>query len=51
MESYMDDYETYKRYRQNCKCGCFKHCGFSCQTDDCDCFECNCPECLEEQDK
>jgi hypothetical protein len=51
MEKYMDDYESYKRYEQKCPCWCTAHCGFSCQTDGCDCTECKCPMCAEEQDK
>jgi hypothetical protein len=49
MESYMDDYESYKRYNRNCTCGCYKHCGFSCMTDDCECTDCECPDCVDGQ--
>ena len=31
-----------------CSCGCGKHCGHSCMTDDCDCNECRCPECMKD---
>lgn len=49
-EPYMDDYGDYKRYKEvggNCTCGCFRHCGFSCMTDDCDCTDCECYECVD----
>lgn len=47
MEKYMDDYESYKRYKRNCTCACYKHCGFSCMTDDCECTDCECPDCMD----
>jgi hypothetical protein len=31
-----------------CSCGCGQHCGISCMTDDCDCNECRCPECMKD---
>jgi len=51
MEAYMDDYNDYKRYTAatNCKCGCKKHCGHSCQ--DCEyCPDCECPDCKNVSD-
>ena len=51
MEDYMDDYESYKRFKKMCTCWCNPHCGFSCMTDGCECTECSCPECAEEQGK
>jgi hypothetical protein len=30
-----------------CSCACGQHCGHSCMTDDCDCNECRCIECLD----
>jgi hypothetical protein len=48
MEDYMDDFESYKKFKLLCRCRCDKHCGFSCMTDDCDCTECNCLTCQEQ---
>ena len=44
------DTETvYKDYKQvGCSCGCGRHCGNSCMTDDCDCNECLCPDCKKD---
>jgi hypothetical protein len=39
-------YRDYKRV--GCNCGCGKHCGNSCMTDDCDCNECHCPDCMKD---
>ena len=47
MENFIDDNETYQRLKPSCQCGCFKHCGLSCMTDGCDCFECRCAMCRE----
>lgn len=33
--------------QSNCNCGCHRHCGHSCLTDDCDCNECRCSQCLD----
>ena len=41
------DDTTYQRLKSKCSCWCYAHCGFSCQTDDCDCSECQCAECLD----
>jgi len=52
MENYIDDNEAYYRLKEmsKCKdCGCAAHCGHSCMTDDCDCFECGCPMCKEQE--
>jgi hypothetical protein len=53
MENFIDDNAAYFRLRPSCRCGCTAHCGLSCCTDDCDCFECACPNCeiKEEQTK
>lgn len=51
MEDYMDDYESYKRFKRLCKCLCDAHCGFACQTDGCLCEDCECPKCADDQDK
>lgn len=47
MENIIDDNDAYFRLRsmQKCSCVCTKHCGFSCMTDGCDCFECECVAC------
>lgn len=34
-----------------CSCGCGQHCGIGCMTDDCDCNECRCVECLSNVQK
>ena len=46
-KSYMDDFGNYKKYtfRAFCGCGCEKHCGHSCLSEDCDCTECDCRSC------
>ena len=48
MEKYMDDYDSYKRYSDKCTCGCYKHCGSSCMTDDCECTDCECVKCVDD---
>jgi hypothetical protein len=45
MENFIDDNEAYHRLRPHCRCGCVAHCGLSCMTDGCDCFECACAQC------
>lgn len=47
MENFIDDNEAYQRLKPRCTCGCTAHCGHSCMTDDCDCFECQCFGCKE----
>ena len=47
--NFIDNNETYFRLLSKCRCGCTKHCGHSCMTDDCDCFECTCPNCKEQE--
>ena len=51
MENFIDDNEVYQRLRTRCRCGCTKHCGHSCMTDDCDCFECQCPVCAKSEER
>ena len=51
MENFIDDNMAYARLKPACICGCVKHCGLSCMTDDCDCFECACPMCREPQEQ
>lgn len=47
-EQKSNDFENYKRYVRNCRCGCEMHCGHSCQ--DCDyCTECECEYCRDGQ--
>lgn len=42
----MDDFESYKRYKSKCPCGCSAHCDHSC--NNCEyCPDCECPECIE----
>ena len=48
MEQYMDDYENYKRFVRNCKCGCEMHCNQKCQNCN-NCKECECEYCKEGQ--
>lgn len=44
----MEDNDTsYQKLKPKCTCWCTAHCGFSCQTDDCDCSECQCVDCLD----
>ena len=47
MENFIDDNVAYARLKPACGCGCTKHCGLSCMTDGCDCFECTCTMCRE----
>ncbi len=49
-KSYMDDYNSYKRYtNRNCKCRCEAHCGNSCQ--DCEyCPDCECNLCQQNRE-
>jgi hypothetical protein len=47
MENFVDDNDAYFRLKAKCPCGCYAHCGHSCMTDDCDCFECGCPTCTD----
>lgn len=47
MENFVDDNEAYQRLKPKCPCDCYAHCGHSCMTDDCDCFECGCPSCQD----
>ena len=47
MENFIDDNEAYARLKPTCGCGCVKHCGLSCMTDGCDCYECACSMCRE----
>ena len=49
MENFIDDNEAYQRLLPKCSCSCTAHCGNSCMTDDCDCFECACPQCKEQE--
>jgi hypothetical protein len=51
MENIIDDNEAYFRLKPKCSCGCMAHCGHSCMTDDCDCFECACPRCAQEEER
>ena len=46
MEPVFDDNTAYVKPNK-CSCGCYRHCGHSCLTDDCDCTECNCPKCKD----
>jgi hypothetical protein len=46
MEPIFDDNTAYIKF-EKCSCGCYKHCGFSCLTDDCDCNECLCTNCKD----
>jgi hypothetical protein len=50
MENFIDDNEAYVRLQPRCRCGCVRHCGFSCMTDSCDCLECACPMCKDDYD-
>jgi len=47
MDNFIDDNDVYYRLKAaaKCSCGCTKHCGFSCMTDGCDCYECQCINC------
>jgi len=47
MENFIDDNAAYRRCKLTCTCGCAKHCGLSCMTDGCDCFECACAMCKD----
>jgi len=51
MENFIDDIEVYQRLKPRCRCGCTAHCGYSCWTDDCDCFECACPQCQNQEEE
>ena len=48
MELVFDDNTAYIKPNK-CSCGCHRHCGHSCLTDDCDCNECLCPNCKDNQ--
>lgn len=52
MENIIDDNDAYFRLRSivKCNCGCTKHCGLSCMTDGCDCYECECVTCKKTED-
>ena len=52
MNNFIDDNDAYYRLKATikCNCGCTKHCGLSCMTDDCDCYECQCPSCNKKED-
>jgi hypothetical protein len=51
MENFIDGNEVYQRLKPQCKCWHPQHCGHSCIESDCDCNECQCPDCLSEAEK
>lgn len=48
MQNFIDDNEAYARLLPVCSCGCVRHCGISCRSDHCDCFECGCARCRDD---
>jgi hypothetical protein len=52
MDNIIDDNDAYYRLKSaiKCTCSCTKHCGFSCMTDGCDCYECQCVTCNKTED-
>ena len=51
MSDLNENQNSYKPYKNlGCTCGCGKHCGHSCMTDDCDCTECNCYDCRQKEE-
>lgn len=48
MQPVFEDNTSYIKPNK-CSCGCYRHCGHSCLTDDCDCNECNCANCKDNE--
>ena len=40
-----------KTKSMKCVCSCSAHCGHSCMEEDCECTECDCPNCSPLADK